>query len=280
MSENGYRLLDFGSGKKLEQFGNRIVQRESPSVGNMLPAMALSQWKSDGSFSVEDKSWDSTAEPWECQLGEIRFELQQTQTGQVGVFPEQAVNWKWIDEHAQWLKGKRAINLFAYTGGTTIALARAGAQVVHVDSARSVVNWARRNAERNDAAELPIRWIVEDAMTFLNRELRRGNQYDIFVADPPSFGRGTKKETWKFDQNIELLLDLASQLCADPTLVLVSGHTPGWDGRRLQRLLMKSFAGAGSKGVESGGLGIECVDGRELPSGCYARLDRSKLWNR
>ena len=271
----GYGLVDFGSGAKLERFGSRTIHRESPSVGMSRPKRTASQWRADLKFAAEAWTGTGAEDAWDCQLSGIRFELRPTPTGQVGVFPEQKFNWDWIKANGSLVEGKRAINLFGYTGGTTLALASQGAELVHVDSARSVVSWARRNAANNTLEDKPIRWIVDDAMGFVDRELRRGNTYDIFVADPPSFGRGVKKETWKFDRDFEKLMNMARELCPSPLMVLLSGHTPGWSGADLQQAICSMFD-IDEFNVESGALVLKCEDGRELRSGHFARFCRGR----
>jgi len=266
-----YELLDFGNGGKLERFNSVVVDRESPSVGRARPTS--SSWKSDLAF--EDNAWSGVAEEsWSCLMSNLQFELRPTPTGQVGVFPEQRFNWDWIAANGQSLAGLRAINLFGYTGGTTMALARQGVEVTHVDSAKSVVTWARKNAALNGLEDRPIRWIVDDAMSFVQREAKRENFYDIVVADPPSFGRALKKKTWKFDRDFDQLMDFLWQVCPKPRMVIFSGHTPGWSGMDLKRAIMTLFAVEDFE-VDSGELYLDCVDGRRLPSGYFARFCRN-----
>ncbi len=265
-----YELLDFGDNRKLERFGSRVVQRESPSVGWAMPS--LRSWESDLVF--ESKTWSGPVpEPWSFRMSDIEFELRATPTGQVGVFPEQQFNWDWIAARGEAVQGKRAINLFGYTGGATIALAKQGVHVTHVDSAKSVVLWARKNAASNGLQDKPIRWIVDDAVSFMQREIRRQNDYDIVIADPPSFGRGTKKQTWKFDRDFDNLMDLVLKLCPRPVMIILSCHTPGWGGNELQRAL-KGMYDFTSPDVEAGDLMLDCADGRALASGCFARFFR------
>jgi len=200
-----YELIEFGEGTKVERFGGNVVARESPSVEMFDPKSPIDQFEVDASYDSRDGddgdcAWHGNVEDGWCVVhGSNKFSLRQTPSGQVGLFPEQAANWDWIQSHAAKISGKKAINLFAYTGGSTLALAAAGAHVTHVDSASSVVTWARQNAAASGLADHPIRWMVEDAMKFVQREIKRGNTYEIFVADPPSFGRGKKKETWKIE---------------------------------------------------------------------------------
>ncbi|QEG21818.1 class I SAM-dependent methyltransferase [Mariniblastus fucicola] len=269
-----YELIDFGDGTKVERFGDRIVARESPSVEMFEPKMPLGEVEVDASFDSRDGDcrWHGELDSeWATSHSQSQFSLRQTPTGQVGVFPEQAANWDWIAKHADVVSGKKAINLFAYTGGSTLALAAAGAHITHVDSASSVVTWARENAAKSGLADRPIRWIVEDAMKFVQREIKRGNSYDIFVADPPSFGRGKKNETWKIERDLEDLVELAKALCPDPKMVILSCHTPTWDASDLEFVLERQFASHSEK-FEAFALSLNTNDGRTLPSGDCARF--------
>lgn len=269
-----YELVDFGDGIRLERFGGRLIARESPSVDRFEMQRSIEDVEVDASFDSRDESlsWHGeTEDDWQFVHGPVRFELRQTPTGQVGVFPEQAHNWNWIASNAELLAGKKAINLFAYTGGSTLALSAAGAEVTHVDSASSAVSWARTNAELSGLSDRPIRWIVEDAIRFMQREIKRGKSYDIFVADPPSFGRGPKKETWKIERDLEELLALASELCPNPTMAIISCHTPDWLASELGEELQRHFS-VDAKLVETNSLLLKTGDGRELPSGECARF--------
>lgn len=270
-----YELIEFGEGTKIERFGDQLVARESPSVEMFDPKSPIDAFEVDASYdsrSDDDCAWHGGVEgDWQINHGSSQFNLRQTPTGQVGVFPEQAANWDWIESHADRIAGKKAINLFAYTGGSTLALASAGAHVTHVDSASSVVSWASENAAASGMSDHPIRWIVEDAMKFVQREIKRGNTYDVFVADPPSFGRGKKKETWKIDRDFEDLVELAKLLCPDPTMVILSCHTPTWDAGDLEFVLSRNFSNR-SESFESMPLVLKTADDRVLPSGDCARF--------
>ncbi len=270
-----YQLLDFGDGTKIERFGNCLIARESPSVEMFEPKVALSEYEVDASYDSrldERCSWHGDIEDqWNIKHDQSTFLLKQTPTGQVGVFPEQASNWDWIANHCEKVAGKKAINLFAYTGGSTMALAAAGAKVAHIDSASSVVAWARENAAASGLSDHPVRWIVEDAMKFVQREIKRGNTYDIFVADPPSFGRGAKKLTWQIERDMEDLVELATRLCPEPTMAILSCHTPTWDASDLEFVMARHFKEQASM-IEPVSLSLQTSDGRFLPSGDCARF--------
>jgi 23S rRNA (cytosine1962-C5)-methyltransferase len=187
------------------------------------------------------------------------------------LFPEQADHWEWIAEPVRRApKPVRVLNLFAYTGGLTLAAAHVGAEVTHLDSARNTVAWARRNATLSGLATAPIRWIVEDAVKFVRRELRRGNRYQAVVLDPPSYGHGPGGEVWKLEDQLPDLLRLCAELTADERwFMLLSCHSPGFDGRMLGDLLLDVAIGGEIETVE---MALTTKSGRSLPCGCAARL--------
>ncbi len=199
-----------------------------------LPSLRSSDvdWGSSLRFRKRNRTgkWDgSPPELWQIGHRQKIFNLKPTPAGQVGIFPEQALNWSWIESQPQELSGLSALNLFGYTGGTTLSLASRGASVVHVDSARNVVRWARQNAADSKMEHLPIRWIVEDAVKFVKRESVRGSKYDILVADPPSYGTGPKRERWKFEEDFETLLALLAEVSSRKLrMALISCHTTGF----------------------------------------------------
>lgn len=272
MLNNQYELLDFGRNEKLECIGGVVVRRETPSApGGKTNSQVWEQSQLRGRVVGEKYIWDGIAPvDWLFDAGEFQLQLKATPSGQVGVFPEQSVNWEWIKQCPKDLAGLQAINLFGYTGATTLSLAKRGAQVVHVDSAKSVVSWARANAQASGLVDSPIRWMVEDALTFVRRELKRGNRYDIIVADPPSFGRGPKGERWKLQRDLIYLIESLSELSRGRCkMVLLSCHTLGFDHRQLRREVENQFqftAGTGS----SFALELRTRDNKSLPSGnCF-----------
>ncbi len=273
-----YQLLDFGNGEKLERFGSVLVRRPSPAAQKIRPErqpwppaieFELSPSKGPSQKGVWIQS-DSVPEPWSVCFQENQFLLKTTPFGHLGIFPEQSENWRWVAQHADRLAGKKALNLFAYTGGTTLALARAGCEVVHIDAARNVVNWARENARLSGLDDYPVRWIAEDAMKFVERELRRGSVYDIVVADPPSFGRGPKNETWKIQRDFAPLIQRLGQLLRDRgTAGIISCHTEEFGPTEIRSMCAESMNLSGGQGDA-----IEmklCTSNRRcLPSGsCF-----------
>ena len=275
LDQQQYQLIDFGCNEKLEFFGGKIVRRETPSAPGS--KNIGTDWDcAELTFKLGQPKprWEGeSGVDWFMEFGSNRFNLRQTPTGQVGVFPEQAVNWNWIDQLPIELSGVKALNLFAYTGGTTLALAQRGAQVVHCDAAKSVVNWARSNAESSGLQNAPIRWIVEDALTFVRREIKRGNKYQIVVADPPSFGRGPGGESWKIQRDLKALIQGLAELSGDEVLmILISCHTPELDHVSLRSTVSSSFrlGAIGADHGESLELKIPASSGKSLASGqCF-----------
>ena len=267
-----YHLIDFGGNEKLEFLGGKTVRRETPSAQGT--KASISDWDcAELIFKSNGKSgcWvGESATDWTIEFGSSRFGLRQTPTGQVGLFPEQAVNWSWIEQLPIDLSGAKALNLFAYTGATTLALAQRGAQVVHCDAAKSVVNWARSNAANSGLQDAPIRWIVEDALTFVRREIKRRNKYQIVVADPPSFGRGPGGESWKIQRDLNKLLQgLAELTRGDSRMVLITCHTPQLNHESLRSEVAQSFR-LGADPGESFELKIPALSGKSLVSGqCF-----------
>jgi 23S rRNA (cytosine1962-C5)-methyltransferase len=207
----------------------------------------------------------------------ITFQLQTSPFGHVGVFPEQYDNWNWIARQVRRSdtalgRTLRVLNLFAYTGGSTLAAAAAGAEVVHIDAARNMVDRARHNAELSGLGERPVRWIVEDAAKFCQRELKRGNCYDAVILDPPSYGHGPRSEPWKLEQHLLPLLRNCGELTAEYRgFVLMTCHTPGIGPPELAAYLAEGLFGHCGEPPAAGELFLETGDGRRLPSGVYAR---------
>ncbi len=268
-----YELIDFGENEKLESFAGTIVRRETPSaIGDRSLNEQWHTFDLRGKQAGDGIQWQGAApDPWWLDAGRFRLMLRTTPTGQIGVFPEQAINWNWIAQVPLELAGLRAINLFAYTGATTMALADRGASVVHVDAAKSVVNWARSNAQESGLAQAPIRWIVEDAMTFVQRELKRGNTYDIVIADPPSFGRGPNGKHWKIQRDINQLIESLSLLTAgNCQMMLLSCHTPGVDHLALERSTHRVFNWEPGR-AQAFEMSLKSSSGKRLPSGSCLR---------
>lgn len=274
-----YELLDFGFGRRLERFGPAKVDRPYPAV-ERVPAADPAVWpQADARFErtgVEQGQW--TCGPdlpgvWTIAHGPLRFELKPTPQGQVGLFPEQAENWDWIAQQVRASpEPMTVLNLFAYTGASTLAAAGAGAEVVHVDAARNMIAWARRNAELSGLGEASIRWIVDDALKFVKRELKRGSRYHAVILDPPSYGHGARGEVWRLSKHLGRLLELCAQLTAGQRrFMLVTCHTPGFGPERLRQMTLDALGPSHDGITTAGELTLRTRDGREMASGATVR---------
>lgn len=277
-----YELLDFGAGRKLERFGDWLLDRPCPTA-EAAPAQrelwpqATARYEGEraaaGQWSPPAKKW--SASEYSLQVPELGFTLglSPLPSGQIGIFPEQLGNWRWITEQVERAeKPLSVLNLFAYTGGSTLAAAAAGAEVTHVDAAKSMVTRARDNAELSGLASAPIRWIVEDAVKYCQREVKRGNQYDAVILDPPSYGHGPKGEAWSIQRDLLPLLELCGKLTAQRrAFVLCTCHSPGIGPAELGAYLSDGIFGHCGQPPRCGTLSLETADGRRLPSGIVAR---------
>ena len=279
-SSSNYELLDFGDGRRLERFGSFCVDRPCPTAESQSRTAPQPWQPADAHFTRTGPAtgrWQSTRDfspEWTISHGTVVLELKLVDSGQVGVFPEQAANWDWIAaQQAAATHPLRILNLFAYTGGSTLAAAAAGATVVHVDAARTAVAWARRNAERSDLAGAPIRWIVDDALKFARRECKRGSEYDAVILDPPSYGHGAGGEAWRLDQHLPELLELCGHLTARRRrFLLLTCHTPEYPAKRLQSLCADAFGTAAGR-LTAGPMVLTTAGGQQLPSGVAVRWE-------
>ncbi|NLX95898.1 MAG: SAM-dependent methyltransferase [Rhodopirellula sp.] len=274
-SPDAYELLDFGEGRRLERFGPLILDRAAPAAENVAKSDPPAWQRADARY---DRVWHCRTDlpmHWTIAHGRLVFELKRTDFGHLGIFAEQAVNWDWLDERIRaGPTPAKVLNLFAYTGGSTLAAAAAGAEVVHVDAARNIVAWARRNAQLSGLADAPIRWIADDAMKFVRREVRRGNGYDAVILDPPSYGHGARGEVWRLSKHLPKLLALCARLTAGRRqFVLLTCHTPGFDPPRLERMLRDAFPDPAT--VNAFSLALRSAANGDLSSGVVARWEAS-----
>jgi len=270
----GHRLIDLGGAARLERFGERLVDRPSPGALGARADPAL--WRTADLRFDRDRGWSGPgveAGPWPVEVDGVTLELRTTDGGQVGLFPEHAAMLPWLRDQvtARTGSGPPAIlHLFAYTGLTTLAMAGAGAAVAHVDAARPTVGWARLNAERSGLAERPIRWIVDDAVAFTEREVRRGRRYAGVVLDPPSYGHGPGSGAWRIELGLPALLAAIARLLEPDGFVLLTAHTPSFGVDRLANVVGRAL-GRPAVGMEAGELGLSASDGRRLELGAFAR---------
>ena len=293
----GYALLDVGDGRRLERFGEVILDRPAPSAEGHVAREPRTWASADAHFDRADRGdvahegWTtisgSPIEPWSIDEGDLRLELRLASSGQVGLFPEQAANRAWIgrqttrlveaDAHRGGKPARPAIlNLFGYTGAGTLAGARRGAALTHVDASRPAVAWARRNAELNELADAPIRWISDDAATFAERELRRGRRYAGVILDPPSYGHGAGGRPWRLADDLPGLLATCAALLVDgPAFIILTAHTPGFGPDRLGEAMLDALepeigADAGAR-IEVDDQSLLSDTGTRLHLGAMAR---------
>ena len=274
-----YLLLDSGQGRKLEKFGAYILSRPC-SQAVWKPQLSQKEWdKADAVFSREQENkWTykkTLPDVWQITAAGLNFKISPTDFGHLGIFPEQIPYWKWIQNTLKTAKSDikpRVLNLFAYSGGSTLAAAKGGAAVCHLDASKGMVTWARENANLNHLEHAPVRWIAEDVKKFLGRELKRGSRYEAIILDPPTFGRGTNGEIFKIEEEIvPLLRDCRSLLSENPLFILFSCHTPGFSPIVMQHLM--SQMSEGLKGsFEVGEMVLSGLRGTfEVPSGTFAK---------
>lgn len=276
---DNYTLIDSGKGYKLEKFGPYTISRPC-SQAVWEPQLPQEIWdKADAFFSREGQNkWmpkKKLPDIWKINVADITFKISPTDFGHLGIFPEQKEFWHWIQKEVT--KGKRVLNLFAYSGGATLAAAKGGAEVCHLDASKGMVAWARENAALNHLEEAPIRWIIDDVFKFLAREIRRESRYDAIILDPPSFGRGAKGEVFKIEEEITNLLKTCRELLTDkPLFILFSCHTPGFSPLVMEHLLKQALEGIPGR-IDSGEMVLDGEKGvLSVPSGTYARWQYGK----
>jgi len=279
MTISNYELIDFGEGRKLERFGEVVFDRPAPAAEHARKGDA-EQWQTaDVVFEKTSETegvWNSKTElpeSWTLDFGKFRMLLQPTPFGHLGLFPEQVPNWDWIGRQVAKSKSTtRVLNLFAYTGGATLAAASAGAEVVHIDSAKNVVAWAKRNAELSGLQNAPVRWITEDATRFVEREIKRGNRYQGLILDPPSYGHGPSGQVWKIQKHLLPLLKNCRQILTDDfRFIVLTCHSPGFGPAELQASLADAIFGDCRSGAIASELFLSTRAGRKLPAGTVAR---------
>ncbi len=270
-----YQLVDSGNEQKLERFGPFLIARPC-SQALWKPSLSKEEWRSaDATFSREGgNAWSfrtKLPKNWGVEIEGVQFKLSPTDFGHLGVFPEHSLLWNPIRERIKTRNSPQVLNLFAYSGGATLAAAGAGARVCHLDASKGMVAWARENAELNHLSAAPIRWIIDDAIKFLQREIKRGVRYEGIILDPPSFGRGSNQEMFKIERDIHPLLDLCRQLLSeDPLFLIVTTHTPGMTPLVMHHLLKQKMEGMGGT-LETGEMILPSSRGVDVPSGSFAR---------
>ena len=275
-----YKIIDMANGQKLEKWGNIILSRPDPQIIWKEKSFPNEWKKADAIYTRSNTgggSWKynkKIPETWKIKYNDLVFNIKPMGFKHTGLFPEQAYNWDWMINKIK--KEKREIkvlNLFAYTGGATVACLYAGASVCHVDSSKGMVSWAKENVQSSNLADRKVRYIVDDVTKFVNREIRRGNKYDAIIMDPPSYGRGTNGEVWKFEDNIYKLVQLCKNVLSEnPLFFLINSYTTGISSTVLSNILNLTLKYNGK--IEAGEIGIPMEKSKLiLPCGIYGRWE-------
>ena len=277
-----YEILDMANGEKLERWKNIILVRPDPQViwknksfpdkWNDINAKYLRSNTGGGKWEYNKK----VPAEWQIKYKDLIFNIKPMGFKHTGLFPEQAVNWDWMIEKIKIANRPiKVLNLFAYTGGATEACLYAGASVCHVDSSKGMVAWAKQNVQSSNLQEKPVRYIVDDVVKFVNREIRRENKYDAIIMDPPSYGRGTNGEVWKFEDNICDLVELCSKVLSNnPLFFLINSYTTGISSTVLENILNLNIYKRYGGNIENGEIGLPMTDSKLiLPCGIYGRWE-------
>ena len=276
-----YKLLDMGNGMKLEDWNGVKLLRPDPQIiwpkdlnNEQYDAKYNRSNKGGGAWEIKNRKMPSV---WQVKYDDLTFNLKLMGFKHTGLFPEQAYNWRIIEEKIKSANREvKVLNLFAYTGAASVVALRAGASVVHVDSSRGMVDWAKENVNSSKLSDKPIRFIVDDCVKFVKREIRRGNKYDIIIMDPPSFGRGSNGEVWNIENSLYELIELCSELLSDDALLFnISSYTTGLSMTVLENILSLTVDKKIKGYISSDELGIKCENSNLiLPCGIYARWER------
>ena len=271
-----YEILDMANGEKLERWKNIVLVRPDPQIiwkNKSFP----NKWEDVNARYIRSSTgggnWDFNKKVpanWQIKYKDLTFNIKPMGFKHTGLFPEQAVNWDWmIDKIKHAGREIKVLNLFAYTGGATVACSYAGASVCHVDSSKGMVTWAKENIISSGLEKNPVRYIIDDVVKFVNREIRRENKYDAIIMDPPSYGRGTNGEVWKFEENIADLVELCTRVLSDkPLFFLINSYTTGISSTVLENILKLNIKAKGK--LSSGELGLPMSDSNLiLPCGIY-----------
>ena len=274
-----YELIDCSGGERLERWGNIVLIRPDPQIlwstpkNNPRWRKAHARYHRSSSGGGKWEVYKKHPDVWKINFNDLCFQIKSMGFKHTGVFPEQAVNWLFVDEKIRRSKRQlNVLNLFAYTGGATLACANAGAKVCHVDASKGMVQWAKENAAVSGLSDKPVRWIVDDCVKFVQREIRRGNKYDGIIMDPPSYGRGPGGEVWKLEEQLFSLVELCTGVLSDnPEFFLLNSYTTGLSPAVMQYLLgvlvQKKYGGT----LSSDEIGLKATEtGLVLPCGSTA----------
>ena len=274
-----YEVIDTSSGEKLERWGDYMLVRPDPQVIWKTYKKHFGWKKWNGHYHRSNKGggeWEfrNLPEEWTINYKELTFNLKPFSFKHTGLFPEQAANWDWFSSLIKEANREiKVLNLFAYTGGATVSAAKAGAKVTHVDAAKGMVAWAKENAASSGLADAPIRYLVDDCVKFVEREIRRGNKYDGIIMDPPSYGRGPKGEIWKIEDSVFPFIELTSKLLSDnPLFFLINSYTTGLQPAVLSYMLHTVLDPIHPGTIEANEIGLPVKsNGLVLPCGASGR---------
>ena len=289
---NDYEVIDCSKGEKLERWGDYLLVRPDPQVIWDTPKKEKGWRKMNGDYHRSSKGggeWEFFQLPkeWTIEYSlpinkKLTFHLKPFSFKHTGLFPEQAANWNWFSQLIADAVSKgrqvKVLNLFAYTGGATLAAAAAGASVTHVDASKGMVTWAKENAISSGLKDAPIRWLVDDCVKFVEREIRRGNHYDAIIMDPPSYGRGPKGEIWKIEESVYPLIQLCSQILTDnPLFFLINSYTTGLQPAVLSYMI-STVLGTANGTVTASEIGLPVSsNGLVLPCGASGRYEATGI---
>lgn len=272
-----FQVLDTGDGEKLERWGDIVLARPDPQT--IWPKAQPRLWETaDAHYLRSDRGGGQWVfarplpEKWVVGYKGLQFYVRPTGFKHTGLFPEQAANWDWMAGLVKQREGAKVLNLFGYTGGATAALCRAGAHVTHVDAAKGMTQWAKENRDLTGVPETSTRFIVEDALRFVEREIRRGSRYEGILMDPPSYGRGPTGEVWKLENELYGLVEKSAQLLSDdPVFFLINSYTTGFQASVLSNILQKTVVQKHGGRVEADEVGLPVQTGGVLPCGASGR---------
>ena len=277
-----YELIDCGRGEKLERWGDQLLVRPDPQAIWNTPRTHPGWKHPHGRYARSSSGggqWEKKDMPerWTIRYGSLTFNIKPMNFKHTGLFPEQAANWDFAQEQIR-RAGRpiRVLNLFAYTGGATLSAAKAGAAVTHVDASKGMVTWAKENAAASGLSDAPIRWLVDDCVKFVEREIRRGNHYDGIIMDPPSYGRGPKGEIWKIEESIYPFIELTTQILSDdPLFFLINSYTTGLQPAVLNYMMQTALTPKFGGHTEASEIGLPVTDnGLVLPCGASGRWSK------
>lgn len=278
-----YKIIDMANGEKLEKWGNIILSRPDPQIvwsNKSYPE----EWKKANAIYKRSKTgggnWEykkQVPKAWQIKYKDLCFNIKPMGFKHTGLFPEQAVNWDWMREKIKTSKREiKILNLFAYTGGATVACLAEGGAVCHVDSSKGMVAWAKENVQSSKLENKKVRYIVDDVIKFVNREIRRENKYDAIIMDPPSYGRGANGEIWKFENNIYDLVELCTKILSDnPLFFLINSYTTGISSTVLANILELTVQKRHKGKITAGEIGLPMEKSKlVLPCGIYGRWEK------